>query len=76
MSSPRAAAKVAGKPARRPAAVAKLKARGLESPYLKAFVLARINPTRLPFLIWELPLTGDEPTPAPPPVDAPLVKSA
>jgi Icc-related predicted phosphoesterase len=39
-------------------------------------LLARINPTRPPFLIWELPLTGDEPTPAPPPVDAPLVKSA
>jgi ParB family transcriptional regulator, chromosome partitioning protein len=28
------------------AAVAKLKERGLESPYLKAFVLARINPIR------------------------------
>jgi ParB family chromosome partitioning protein len=26
--------------------VAKLKARGLTSPYLKAFVVARINPTR------------------------------
>lgn len=28
------------------AAVAALKAKGLESPYLKAFVVARINPLR------------------------------
>jgi ParB family chromosome partitioning protein len=34
-------------------AVAKLKARGLESPYLKTFVVARINPLR--FIKGELP---------------------
>jgi Icc-related predicted phosphoesterase len=40
-------------------------------------LLARQNPTRPPYLIWELPLTGDEqPAPSTPPVDAPLVKSA
>jgi len=39
-------------------------------------LLARLNPTRPPYLIWELPLTGDETPVATPPVDAPLVKSA
>lgn len=39
-------------------------------------LLARTNPTRPPFLIWELPLTGDEPAPLAAPVDEPLVKSA
>jgi Icc-related predicted phosphoesterase len=39
-------------------------------------LLARLNPTRPPFLIWELPLTGEEEPVAPPTVDAPLVKSA
>ena len=38
-------------------------------------LLARLNPTRPPFLIWELPL-GEEQAPVPPPVDEPLVKSA
>jgi Icc-related predicted phosphoesterase len=38
-------------------------------------LLARLNPTRPPFLIWELPL-GEEQVPVPPPVDEPLVKSA
>jgi len=39
-------------------------------------LLAKLNPTRPPYLIWELPLTGGEPVVAAPPVDAPLVKSA
>lgn len=39
-------------------------------------LLARINPTRSPYLLWELPLTAEEQPPAPPTLDAPLVKSA
>lgn len=39
-------------------------------------LLARLNPSRPPFLIWELPLSGGEQTPAPPVVDEPIVRSA
>jgi hypothetical protein len=39
-------------------------------------LLARLNPSRPPFLIWELPLAGGEHPPAPPVVDEPIVRSA
>ena len=39
-------------------------------------LLARLNPSRPPFLIWELPLTGGDQPPAPPVVDEPIVRSA
>jgi Icc-related predicted phosphoesterase len=39
-------------------------------------LLARLNPSRPPFLIWELPLTGGEHPPAPAVVDEPIVRSA
>ena len=39
-------------------------------------LLARLHPTRPPFLIWELPLAGNPHAPAPPTVDEPIVRSA
>jgi len=39
-------------------------------------LLARLNPTRSPYVIWELPVTGEDTAPVPTALDAPVAKPA